>query len=258
MEHNTEFHPLQAQQIQRSSQETVEQGHFCAGMCLSAARLIYVLEGTLFCSCDGIIEQLQPGEMIVFAPNQWHMGYTELGTAPRLLLLDFAATGTAPAVGRKHSAPFVGTLLRQIIAEQEEGIAFADSMGILLLNQLLLLWQRETGTPQAISGENTIICRAQRIICDHVRQRLSVPSVAQRARVSPSYLTGLFQKHLQLSPGEYIRRAKLQESKKMIREGELNFTQIASALEYSTVHHFSRQFKEKFGVTPTQYAKTVR
>ena len=44
----------------------------------------------------------------------------------------------------------------------------------------------------------------------------------------------------------------------MIREGNLNFTEIAAALQYSTVHHFSRQFKEKFGITPTEYAKSVR
>ena len=44
----------------------------------------------------------------------------------------------------------------------------------------------------------------------------------------------------------------------MIREGKLNFTQIAETLEYSTVHHFSRQFKEKFGITPTEYAHSIR
>ena len=31
-----------------------------------------------------------------------------------------------------------------------------------------------------------------------------------------------------------------------------------AALQYSTVHHFSRQFKDKFGITPTEYAKSVR
>lgn len=44
----------------------------------------------------------------------------------------------------------------------------------------------------------------------------------------------------------------------MIRENNLNFTEIAAALQYSTVHHFSRQFKEKFGITPTEYAQSVR
>jgi AraC-like DNA-binding protein len=76
--------------------------------------------------------------------------------------------------------------------------------------------------------------------------------------VSPSYMTALFHKNLQISPGEYIRRIKIQESKQMIREGNMNFTEIAEALHYSTVHHFSRQFKDKVGFTPTEYAKSVR
>ena len=44
----------------------------------------------------------------------------------------------------------------------------------------------------------------------------------------------------------------------MIREDNMNFTEIAAALQYSTVLHFSRQFKDKFGITPTEYAKSVR
>ena len=38
----------------------------------------------------------------------------------------------------------------------------------------------------------------------------------------------------------------------------MNFTQIAAQLQYSTVHHFSRRFKEKFGLTPTEYARAIR
>ena len=108
------------------------------------------------------------------------------------------------------------------------------------------------------NSENLIIRRAQQYITEHVRQKLTVPDIAKGIDVSPSYLTALFNKHLQISPGEYLRRIKLQESKQMIREGNLNMTQIAAELQYSTIHHFSRQFKEKFGITPTEYAKSVR
>ena len=38
----------------------------------------------------------------------------------------------------------------------------------------------------------------------------------------------------------------------------MNFSQIAAALHYSTIHHFSRQFKEKFGVSPSEYAKSLQ
>ena len=86
----------------------------------------------------------------------------------------------------------------------------------------------------------------------------SVPLVASSVDISPSYLTALFHKHLQISPGEYIRRIKLQESKQLIREGQMNFTEISEALCYSTVHHFSRQFKQMFDMTPTEYAKSVK
>ena len=89
-------------------------------------------------------------------------------------------------------------------------------------------------------------------------EKLTVPVVAEEIGVSASYLTALFHKHLQLSPGEYIRRMKLQQSKQLIREGQMNFTEVSEALCYSTVHHFSRQFKQMFGMTPTEYAKSVR
>ena len=112
--------------------------------------------------------------------------------------------------------------------------------------------------PELLARAEAIIRRAQQFISEHVREKLTVPLVARHVDVSPSYLTALFHKNLQISPGEYIRRTKLQESKQMIRENNLNFTEIAAELQYSTVHHFSRQFKEKFGITPTEYAKSVR
>lgn len=158
------------------------------------------------------------------------------------------------------------TLLQQMLREQERMDAYSDDMILVLLNQLLLTLLRETNTSPAqklkasnsVHSENEIIRRAQQYVSSHIREKLSVPLVAKMVDVSPSYLTALFHKNLQISPGEYIRRIKLQESKQMIREDNLNFTEIAAALQYSTVHHFSRQFKEKFGITPSEYAKSVR
>ena len=160
----------------------------------------------------------------------------------------------------------LGQLLQKMLQEQERMDEFSGNVILAHLELLLILLLREDKTPKAsklqtsnaVHSENEIIRQAQQYISAHIREKLSVPLVARQVDVSPSYLTALFHKNLQISPGEYIRRIKLQESKQMIRENNLNFTEIAAELQYSTVHHFSRQFKEKFGITPTEYAKSVR
>ncbi len=246
-----------------------EQGFLFPGEAHPMTELTYVDQGALHSVADGQDLLLKQGDLVIYGPNQWHMQYADIGVAPRFVTISFELQGMelAPLMNRKFTAPQnVVTLLQNMLREQERMDPFSNEIILSQLNLLLLLLLRETASPRggklqtsnAIHSENEIIRQAQQYISSHIREKLSVPLVARQVDVSPSYLTALFHKNLQISPGEYIRRIKLQESKQMIRENNLNFTEIAAELQYSTVHHFSRQFKEKFGITPTEYAKSVR
>jgi len=245
-----------------------ERGFFFPGESHPMLELTYVDQGSLHSVADGQDFVLNQGEMTIYGPNQWHMQYADIDVAPRYVTISFDVTGSdlASLTNRKFHPPQAAvTLLQHMLREQERMDEYATDMIISLLTQLLLNIMRQTDAPgeklkasNAIHSENEIIRRAQQYVSIHIREKLTVPIVARKVDVSPSYLTSLFHKHLQISPGEYIRRIKLQESKQMIRENSMNFTEIAAALQYSTVHHFSRQFKEKFGITPTEYARSVR
>ena len=262
-------HKLKINNIYTFFYQEKEQGFLFPGESHSMPELTYVDQGSLHSVADGQDLVLEQGDMVLYGPNQWHMQYADIGVAPRFVTIAFEVEGgdLTGLLNRKFRTPQRAvTLLQQMLREQERTDAYSDDMIICLLGQLLLTLLRETDTPaagklravNAIHSENEIIRRAQQYISAHIREKLSVPLVARMVDVSPSYLTALFHKNLQISPGEYIRRIKLQESKQMIREDNMNFTEIAAALQYSTVHHFSRQFKEKFGITPTEYAKSVR
>ena len=241
-----------------------EAGFVFPGETHSMAELVYVDQGSLHSVADGQDLILEQGDMVLYAPEQWHMQYAEPPQAPRLVSIGFEARGVrweSLSNRRFHSDREAIRLLQQILAEQEQG----DGERIFsLLTLLLLRLQGKNGKAEKqcvqpdISGENIMIRKAQQYVQENVTQKLTVPVVAEAVGVSASYLTALFQKHLRFSPGEYIRRIKLQQSKQLIREGQMNFTQIAETLQYSTVHHFSRQFKQAFGMTPTEYAKSVR
>ena len=245
-----------------------ERGFLFSGESHSMPELTYVDKGTLHSVADGVDVLLEQGNMVIYGANQWHMQYADMDVAPRYVTISFALEGgdLTPLLNRKINPPQAAlTLLQQMLREQEHMDAHATDMIVAQLTQLLLTVLRQHSEPggklkasNSMNSKNEIIRRAQQYISAHIREKLSVPHVARMVDVSPSYLTALFHQNLQISPGEYIRRIKIQESKQMIREGNLNFTEIAAALNYSTVHHFSRQFKEKFGITPTEYAKSVR
>ena len=244
-----------------------EKGFFFAGEQHPVLELTYVDQGTMHSVTDGQELILEQGDMVLYGANQWHMQYADMDVAPRYVTLSFDVQDgeLSSLLNRKIRPPQAGiTLIQQMIREQDRMDAYSIDMIAAQLTQLLLLLLRHQEpasklmASNSLNSENEIICRAQQYISTHIREKLSVPLVAKMVDVSPSYMTALFHKNLQISPGEYIRRIKIQESKQMIREGNMNFTEISEILHYSTVHHFSRQFKDKVGFTPTEYAKSVR
>ena len=246
----------------------MEPGFLFPGESLPAIKLTYVDQGQMHSVADGIDMELQRGDLVIYGPGQWHMQYADMDQAPRFITVTFLVSGAdlTPLTNRRITLPQdLTALLQKCLLEQDRAEKLSgDILTVSMELLLLLLLQRQASpaqalkTPYALHSENEIIRRAQQYISAHIREKLSVPLVARKVDVSPSYLTALFHKHLEISPGEYIRRVKLQESKYLIREGKLNFTEIAAVLNYSTVHHFSRQFKEKFGITPTDYAKSIK
>ncbi len=245
-----------------------ERGFLFPGEAHSLVELTYVDQGSLHSVVDGQDILLEQGDLMVYGPGQWHMQYADIDVIPRFLTItfDIGNYDISQLCNRRFRSPQKAiALLQMMLSEQERGQEFFGDMLLTLLVQVLIQLKRLSDgsadtlkNAHCITNENEIIRRAQQYISSHVRDKLSVPLVAQNSNVSTSYLTSLFRKHLQISPGDYIRRIKLQESKQMIRDGNLNFTEIAQVLQYSTIHHFSRQFKENFGITPSQYAKSIR
>ncbi|MBQ6832726.1 MAG: helix-turn-helix transcriptional regulator [Oscillospiraceae bacterium] len=245
-----------------------EPGFLFSGESHPVVELTYVDQGSLHSVADGQDILLEQGDVMLYGPNQWHMQYADIHVAPRFMTVafDVGDYDLSGLYNRKFKSPQKAIdLLQKMLREQERMDRYSADMILSLMSMVLLSLLRRMNEPEdtlksahCLSNENEIIRRAQQYITTNVRNRLSVPLVAQNTDVSTSYLTALFHKHLQISPGEYIRRIKLQESKQMIREGTMNFTEIAQILQYSTIHHFSRQFKEKFGITPSQYAKSIK
>jgi signal transduction histidine kinase/DNA-binding response OmpR family regulator/ligand-binding sensor domain-containing protein len=57
------------------------------------------------------------------------------------------------------------------------------------------------------------------------------------------------------SPEDYLRERRLQASARLLRDAAGNVAEVADAVGFASVSHFSRRFKERFGTTPAAYAR---
>lgn len=71
-----------------------------------------------------------------------------------------------------------------------------------------------------------------------------------------NYLSNLFSSVEGITLEQYIIRQKIEKVKELIFYDELNLSEIASKLGYSSVAHLSSQFKKTTGMTPSELKKS--
>lgn len=72
------------------------------------------------------------------------------------------------------------------------------------------------------------------------------------------YLSSVFTEITYTSIENFILLQKAERAKQLISTNEFTFTEIAYTLNYSSVAHFSNQFKSVTGITPTAFQRIIR
>lgn len=96
----------------------------------------------------------------------------------------------------------------------------------------------------------------------HVRERLAEPglspaSIAREHNVSLRYLQKIFQEH-GISPARWIRDERLARCRTELADPALGHLPVALIGERAGLYgasHFSRQFRDRYGITPTEYRR---
>jgi YesN/AraC family two-component response regulator len=70
-----------------------------------------------------------------------------------------------------------------------------------------------------------------------------------------TYLSKLFSKIEGITIEKYFIQLKIEKAKELIQDKQLNFTEIAYELGYSSVNYLSNQFKQSIGLNMSDYKK---
>lgn len=245
--------------------------------------LLYVEEGEHRILVDGEPFLLRAGEAILYAPNAYH-----IGPAPSRALVDIVSFVTdfppllslcnrvlALTAGQKRLLSDIITeglssFRRTDIAEGVRGLTPVENVipySLMRLKNnlevlLIDLYTKAAATPtDAVSNRDNLKEQRLHLITEYLKSQLhrtlTREEVTTACHISDSALKELFHEQLGCGPMTYFLALKVGEAKRLIRDSSMNFTEIAEALGFGSIHHFSKFFKAKTGLSPSEYAKAI-
>jgi len=91
----------------------------------------------------------------------------------------------------------------------------------------------------------------QRIMDENYCFNLGLEQYAQLSNRSLSTFKRDFQKVYGIAPGKWLLEQRLNHAKRLLNEGQKTITDITFMSGFESVSHFSRAFKQRFGVAPS-------
>ena len=234
---------------------------------------------------------LKKGNILFHKPNEFHNVLTNGKVSPSLVVIGFECHSPAIKSFEDQLMSVQDTekeLMAQIIVEarntfsgrlddpyqeelifNSEPLTFGSAQLIShYLEQLMIhLYRRYFSyslpvrssrfLAEASSGNDTYN-RIVRYMEEHLGERMTIDRICRDNLVGRSQLQKLFRDTKGCGVIEFFSMMKIDTAKQMIRDNQLNFTQIADRLGYNSIHYFSRQFKQITTMTPSEYATSIR
>ena len=238
--------------------------------------LVFVEEGFYHVLLDGEAHVVDPGDLIFFAPNTFHSGDGITKSDATVYILSFDAVSPLmrcfdnrifrPSAAQRAELYGIFSLALHFLVPFKHGIAVREGGDPITLQKLkkrlelflLDLYDGEEGGAVP-SGNKQYRKTRFRAISDylkaHVSESLSVEEIARACSVSVTGLKELCREFCGCGPIDYLISLRILAAKELIRESDLNFTEIAAKTGFSSLHYFSRVFKERTGMTPSAYAR---
>ncbi len=247
---------------------------------------LYVDKGKVIVYADEKKHDLHAGQMIFHKPNEFHNVIADGIVSPNLVVMSFDCKSPAMIHFEdkiinidNHSKNVLVKILNEYkdtfchkfndftlksLHRKEQTIFGGEQLINNYLEELLILLLRgtlvNTKVKSSIQEQNTSI-RLKEIhhfMLENLSSNLTVTTIASEMGLSVSSIQKIFKMELHLTPLQYFRKLKFDEAKYLIRNGNLNFTQIALKLGFNSLHYFSRSFKKNTNMSLSEYASSVK
>lgn len=230
--------------------------------------LTYVDVGTLYTQVDGVDFTLESGDFIIYAPGQFHTQRTSPDVACSYITILFNMNIDNSQLlqsrvfkGRKS----LHNTIRYFVKASDEVQPHSTNLILVYLSEIIakllcyeeLPVQHYSTSPAQQNFENELLNEIVIFINSNIYEPLTIEDLCTKFSISRSSLQVLFKNNMGIAPKQYISDLKLNKSKILIKQGKYTISEISNMLAFNSIHYFSRKFKQRFDIAPSDYAKTL-
>ncbi len=124
-----------------------------------------------------------------------------------------------------------------------------------LVLELLVHAARRQARQEENLGRPPWLYQAQAYLHEQFSSNVRIGDLATTVGVHPVHLARVFREQLGYSPGEYLRRLRLEWAATQLTVTEQAIGDVALAAGFADQSHFTRAFKRQIGLTPGQYRR---
>ena len=162
---------------------------------------------------------------------------------------DFGMQGTTGEVPTNLSARFSIALQSEFRRSDRESPLIVEALLCDLVSRHLnVIRDRSSARPKWLGA-------LLDYLDDTFEQEWSLQNMAAEMGVHPVYLCRTFPEHFDCTLGEYIRKQRVLRAWQLLAIGDSTLAEIASQSGFADQSHFTRAFKNHFGITPGEWRR---
>ncbi|MCM1025502.1 MAG: AraC family transcriptional regulator [Roseburia sp.] len=228
---------------------------------------------------DGIIP-VQEGDLLIINPGVKHQALfcpeaeqpaTEFFVGAADLHLAGLPENALPVPAGGHILHTTGELRQKIFKvcasmEAENAVcrqgryfmmkAYLIQMILLVIREQCEPAQRPKGRSFETGSRQYLVEQILDYIEEHYKEKLSLDQIAENMYLSPFYISKIFKSETGDAPIRHLINIRLEKAREMLENGwEGSIQEAAAAVGYDDAYHFSKLFKKKYGISPSQARK---
>lgn len=251
--------------------------------CHSFRELLYVDSGYLEIDADNYKGSLKENQLIIHQSNEAHSLLCPHNENPNVIIIGFECDcneldsfsespvtlndsqkkllSEAIKEGRNVFLPPYDIPGQKNMKKRKDFPFGADQLIKLKLENLFIELIRNKYQTDIVEQSDTASDKTieiARYLNENFRQKIKLSELCFLFGTNSTTLCNTFYNTYGKTIISYVITLRIKEAKRLMRSGNYNLTEISSMVGFSSIHYFSKIFKQYENQSPTAYIKTVK